>query len=253
MEKYININQNGLSIRSKLYCADVKNIKSVVVFGHGFSGHKDNRAAEKLAARIQKRHKDVALIVFDWPCHGDDASNKLRLADCMKYLDNVIGYMKSRFRTVKIYGCATSFGGYLFLKYISEKGNPFIKLALRCPAVDMYDVLTERIMTDDDLTAVEKNKPVLIGFDRKVKITKDFLTELKDNDILDLDYTLIGDDAIIIHGTKDEIVPFDVVEKFADDNGIALFSVEGADHRFSDPQKMDTAIDRIMISFSIKK
>ena len=253
MKKYININQNGLSIRSKLYCTDMKNIKSVVVFGHGFSGHKDNRAAEKLAARIQKRHKDVALIVFDWPCHGDDASNKLRLADCMKYLDNVIGYMKSRFCTDKIYGCATSFGGYLFLKYISEKGNPFIKLALRCPAIDMYDVLTERIMSDDDLSVITKNKPVLIGFDRKVKVTKEFLTELKENDITASDYASIGEDTVIIHGTKDEIVPFDVVEKFADDNGIAFYPVDGADHRFSDPQKMDTAIDRIVLSFSMKK
>ena len=252
MEKYISINQNGVSIRSKLYCTDMKDIKAVVIFGHGFSGHKDNRAAQKLAARIQKRHKDVALIVFDWPCHGDDASNKLRLADCMKYLDNVIGYVKTRFRTDKLYGCATSFGGYLFLKYIAESGDPFIKLALRCPAVDMYDVLTGRIMSDDDLAAIKKNKPVLIGFDRKVKIIKDFLAELKENDITVSDYKSIGDDTIIIHGTKDEIVPFDAAEKFAADNGIAFYPVDGADHRFSDPQKMDTAIDLILSSFSMK-
>ena len=170
----------------------------------------------------------------------------------MKYLDNVIGYVKTRFCTDKLYGCATSFGGYLFLKYIAEKGDPFIKLALRCPAVDMYDVLTGRIMSDDNLAAIKKNKPVLIGFDRKVKITKDFLAELKENDITVSDYKSIGDDTIIIHGTKDEIVPFDAAEKFAADNGIAFYPVDGADHRFSDPQKMDTAIDLILSSFSMK-
>ena len=138
------------------------------------------------------------------------------------------------------------------MKYIAEKGDPFIKLALRCPAVDMYDVLTGRIMSDDDLAAIKKNKPVLIDFDRKVKITKDFLAELKENDITVLDYKSIGDDIIIIHGTKDEIVPFDAAEKFAADNGIAFYPVDGADHRFSDPHKMDAAIDLILSSFSMK-
>lgn len=252
MEKYITINQNGVSIRSKLYCSDIRNIQSVVVFGHGFSGHKDNRAAEKLAVRIQKRHKDTALIVFNWPCHGDDASNKLRLTRCMAYLDNVIGYVKTRFCTDKIYGCATSFGGYLFLKYIAENGNPFVKLALRCPAVNMYEVLTERIMTDNDLIAINKGKPVLIGFDRKVKITKDFLAGLKENDITLADYSMIGDQTVIIHGTKDEIVSFDTVKHFSDKNGISFYPVDGADHRFSDPQKMDLAIDRILLTFSMK-
>lgn len=252
MEKYITINQNGVSIRSKLYCSDIRDIKTIVVFGHGFSGHKDNRAAEKLAARIQKRNKDTALMVFNWPCHGDDASNKLRLPDCMKYLDNVIGYVKTRFGTDWIYGCATSFGGYRFLKYIAENGNPFVKLALRCPAVNMYEVLTEKIMTDDDLIAVNKGKPALIGFDRKVKITKNFLAELKENDITLADYSMIRDQTVIIHGTKDEIVSFDTVKYFAENNGLNFYPVEGADHRFSDPQKMDLAIDRILSSFSLK-
>ena len=186
MEKYYSINRKGLSIRCKLYCADPKKIRSVVVFGHGFSGHKDNRAAEKLAQRIQKRHPETALVIFNWPCHGDDASNKLRLNDCMTYLGTVVDDVKERFRTEELYGCATSFGGYLFLKYIAEFGNPFRAVALRCPAVDMYMVLTKAIMTDAQLDTVRKGKTISVGFDRKVKITADFLSEIKEADITSL-------------------------------------------------------------------
>ena len=243
MEKYFSVNQSGCSIRCKLYCTDRKSVKKIVLFGHGFSGHKDNRAAEKLATRIQKRHADTALIVFDLPCHGDDAKGKLTLDDCMKYIGIMSDHAKKEFRTDELYGCATSFGGYLFLRYIAQNGSPFIKLALRCPAVPMYDVLTKTIMTGDDLAALGKKKPVLVGFDRKVKVTDAFITELEKSDIEQNDYSAYADDMLIIHGTKDEIVPFDTVREFAEKNGIRFVPVEDADHRFTDPKKMDFVID----------
>lgn len=252
MEKYITINQNGASIRSKLYCTDMKSIRSVIVFGHGFSGHKDTRAAEKMAARIQKRRPDAALITFDWPCHGEDASNKLRLSDCDKYLGQVIAYLNARFRPEALYACATSFGGYLFLRYIAENGCPFRKVALRCPAVNMYDSMTARIMKDGDLDLIKKGKPALVGFDRKVKITRDFLSELKECDITQIDFSSFADDIAIIHGTKDEIIPYDISKAFAEKNGLHFFTVDAADHRFTDPAKMDEAIDLIRTFFSMK-
>ena len=55
----------GKIVFSYQYCAIIRNIYSVVVLGHEFSGHKDNHAVEKLATRIQKRSKDTALIVFN--------------------------------------------------------------------------------------------------------------------------------------------------------------------------------------------
>lgn len=51
--------------KDTIYCSIIRNIYSVVVLGHEFSGHKDNHAVEKLATRIQKRSKDTALIVFN--------------------------------------------------------------------------------------------------------------------------------------------------------------------------------------------
>ena len=221
-------------------------VKRVVIFGHGFGGHKDNRAAEKFAAKIISKYKDIGVITFNWPCHGDDARKNLLLSECDMYLTYVIEYAKKRFQTEDIYAYATSFGGYLFLKYIAEHGNPFRKIALRCPAIKMYQSITNRIMTKDDRDKILKGKPVLVGFDRKIKISKQFLEDLEASDITQNDYMDFADDILILHGTKDEVISFDDSAEFADQNVIEFVPVQNADHRFTDPKTMDYAIHTII-------
>ena len=176
MEKYFDVNQSGYSVRCKLYCGDVRSIKKAVIFGHGFGGHKDNKAAEKFAGKLISKHKDFCVVTFNWPCHGDDARKNLLLDECDKYLTFVLDYVKKQFETEEIYAYATSFGAFLFLKYIAEHGyNPFRKLALRCPAITIYDSMIHRIMSQDDYDKILKGKPVLVGFDRKIKSGMPFL------------------------------------------------------------------------------
>lgn len=246
MERYYEISENSYGVRCKLYAEDPKTVRHTVIFGHGFGGHKDNKAAERFAKRMIAKHSDTAVITFNWPCHGDDMHRKLRLSDCDSYLNAVLQDTKQRFPNAAVYGYATSFGGYLFLRYISLHGNPFRKLALRCPAVDMYAVLTEHIMTEENRKDLEKGKDVLVGFDRKIKLDQPFFDELKVETILGKDFTPYMDDILILHGTKDEIVPFDIVQAFADDNLIEMITVKGADHRFIDPRKMDLANSEII-------
>lgn len=252
MEKYFKINSDKLSIQCKIYCDDLKNIESAVIYGHGFSGHKDNRAAEKFAARLLKKNSHNAVITFDWPGHGDDASSKITTERCDKYLRNVIAYVKGRWGTDKLFGYATSFGGYLFLRYIAEYGSPFQKTALRCPAVNMYKILKDTIMSEEEYMSLEKGKNVLIGFDRKVEVTPGFFDELGRYDIEKIDYKQYAENILIIQGTKDQVVSFDSVKAFAEKNLIGFIPVEDADHRFIDPLKMDAAIAEILKAFSLQ-
>ena len=92
MERYFEINERGHNIRCKIYCRDVHTVTSVVIFGHGFGGHKDNNAAARFAEKLTAKHKKSALITFDWPCHGDDVKKKLYLEDCGTYLELVVEY-----------------------------------------------------------------------------------------------------------------------------------------------------------------
>ena len=252
MQKYFDINESGYSIRCKLYCNDVHAIKKAVIFGHGFGGHKDNKAAEKFAAKLISKHREFCVVTFNWPCHGDDARKNLLLGECDTYLTTLIEYVKREFHTDEIYGYATSFGGYLFLKYIAEhKENPFRKLAIRCPAITIYDSMIHRIIPRDEYDKILKGKPVLAGFDRKIKISKSFLEELKAADITQYDYMDYADDILIIHGTKDEIIPFDKSAEFADQNVIEFVPMTNGDHRFTDPKIMDLTIHTIIDFFEL--
>ncbi len=150
MAKYLDINENGCSIRCKLYCTDPRAVRRVIVFCHGFGGHKDNKAAETFAEHAVAKRKGTAVIAFDWPCHGSDARKNLLLEDCDTYLTTVIAYVRERFATDELYAYGTSFGGYLLLKYLSEHGNPFRKVALRCPAINMLGSLMGVVSTEAD-------------------------------------------------------------------------------------------------------
>ncbi len=187
MYRYFEINEHGHNIRCKIYCRDLKSIGRVVVFGHGFGGHKDNSAAEKFAERMISKYKNTAMITFNWPGHGDDVKKNLRLADCKEYLSLVIEHIRQKYTTDEIYAYATSFGGYLVLNYIQERGNPFRKIALRCPAVNMYDVMMQTIASHEEAELLKKGKPVLVGFDRKVPVGPALLAELKEQDIRQLE------------------------------------------------------------------
>ena len=245
-----HISRNGYNVSCKLYYEDKKAVPGVVLFGHGFGGHKDNKAAERFAQRALDKLK-LCTVTFNWPCHGDDVRKKLRLEDCDGYLTAVMEDIKERYGAPRLYGYATSFGGFLFLKYILEHGNPFLKLALRCPSVDHYRVQAERILTPEELEKLQKGKEAAVGFDRKVRISPEFMDELAANDVLQYEFFDYADDIIVLHGTADEIVSFDVAKRFADDNVIEFVPIEGADHRFRDPKKMDAAIARIISFFGM--
>ena len=176
---------------------------------------------------------------------------KLLLLGGARYLLPVIREAKARFSAEKLYAYATSFGGYLVLKYVSERGNPFEKIALRCPAVDMYGVMTRDIIRNDEYDRIMKGKDVQAGFDRKVVINKAFLDALKENDLRCRDFLEWAESMLILHGTADEVVPFADGKAFAEDNLIEFLPVEGADHRFQNPVHMSLATKAVLQFFAL--
>ena len=248
MDKYFRINADKCSICCKLYRDDSGPLESLILFGHGFGGHKDNRAAERFARRVMSKNKGSALMTFDWPAHGDDVRRTLVLEDCGLYLGHVLDYIRSELHPERLLGYATSFGGYLMLRHIALNGNPFSRLALRCPVISMYGVMTGSILTEDELVRLQKGKPVPVGFDRKVEIDRRFLEDVRAFELMEKDFLPYADELLIVHGTQDEIVPYDSARRFAEENVIEFVPVEGADHRFQDPKKMDQAV-AVMLPF----
>ena len=76
-----------------------------------------------------------------------------------------------------------------------------------------------------------------------------FMEELKAFDVTDHEYFDFADNILIIHGTKDEMIPIEDTRKFADDNVIEFIPVEGANHPFQNPNHMALAISKIIEFF----
>lgn len=250
MEKLFDINDGGYSIRSKIYCKDLKNIDRVILFLHGFGSYKDTAALTRFGEKVISKYKTTAVIGFDFPCHGADARKKLVLSECCTYLELVKKYVNEHFKTDQIYIYATSFGGFITLKYIHENGNPFVKIALRSPAITMHDSLIEHAKNSGEYDKLLKGKEVLIGHERKVKVSMAFFEEIKETDLDNIEFLDYADDLLILHGTEDDTVPFDVVQQFADNNVIEFVSFEG-DHRVRNPKTMDFVIHTIITFFDL--
>lgn len=250
MEKLFDINERGYSVRCKLfYEKDLHAVENVVIVMHGFGSSKDGRSTVKFGERLMAKYHHYAALAFDWPCHGADARKKLLLDECLAYLALVVEYAQKHLGAKRVYAYANSFGGYLTLNYIAQNGNPFHKVALRAPAIQMYQTLLDN-MSADERSKVEKGKEVLLGFERKMKISKDFLDALQAADVMRHDYLDDADNLLMLHGTADEMIDIGVSKTFAENNVVELIAVEGADHPFSQPKHMDVAIQKIIGFFA---
>ena len=245
--KTFSIHEPPINIRCILYSGDAK-ITHAVVYCHGFAGHKGTKAAERFAEYMLPKYKHMAVLCFDWPCHGEDVRKKLTLADCDAYLSTVIRWVRENFAPETLDCYATSFGGYLALKYAHEHGSPFRLIALRSPAVNMHEVLSS-MLTETDRAAISKGKDAPVGFDRKIAVGQALLNELKEADIMAMGFGGIAGSVLIMHGEKDEIVPFAAAEEFAGKNGIDFIPFPKADHRFTDPKLMTEAIQYVEAFF----
>lgn len=252
MEKHFDINKDGVSIRCIYYYGkQPRDVTDIVVAAYGFGGSKENKAVLKFAERLTAKYKHFGVVCFDWPAHGADARHKFTLHESLVYFGMVTDHAKKELGAARVYAYGTSFGGYVTLAYIAKNGNPFCKIALRCPAIRLYEIMASRI-TEEEWSHLGRGREITRGYTRKIGISQEFLDELKACDITKYEYFDWADDILILQGTKDEFVSFADVKKFADDNVIEMIPVVNADHPFSDPHIMDFAIAKIIDFFDPK-
>ena len=228
-------------------------VRKAVIFTHGFSSSKNGHSAVLFRKTALSEFRDFVFVGFDWPGHGDSKEVSLRLDACVRYLDAVIADTKERFQAEEIYIHGTSFGGYMPLKYILEKGFPFELAALRCPAVDMAETFASSLATTEQLEKLRRGETVPVGLTDTVDVTMGFLEDLKKTDLIHADFRAYEGRIYFIQGTEDELVSCKTVREFARKNRILLDEVEGADHRFLNDAMMRYAILATAEYFGLEK
>lgn len=218
---------------------DIPNPKKILLGVHGFAGSKDSSALKEISCELEKQF--VTTICFDLPGHGENLSLELTLKNVLVEFAALVKYVKENYKNTPIDLFATSFGAYSALLYLLKNKNPFDRVFLRCPAVNMSTVLEKRIIKDFE--AFERDKKMALGDENNITVTWNFYQELEQNDLLKADR--IDLPITVIQGDKDDLVFFEDVKKYVEQKlpYATLIIIKGADHRFKRPQDMKQIIE----------
>ncbi|MBO6299544.1 MAG: alpha/beta fold hydrolase [Lachnospiraceae bacterium] len=211
---------------------------TVLICLHGFGGDKDSSVISALREDLDK--EGIGVITFDWPAHGESNAkdSEFTVERCQEDLDAVVGFVRQITDGLnkKISCFATSFGGYIATLYRNRHPGVFKHLILRSPAFKMADVL-KKIMSVEDFSKLRNGEQVLMGFERKMQIGKEFYESLLANPVYD---TPVEDplQVMILQGYSDDIVDPDDTISYAKRNHICLQIFYGTDHRYKKPGEL---------------
>lgn len=206
---------------------------------HGFAGDKESSVLYKLAEALCLRRG--ALVCFDFPAHGESRApdSHLRVHRCMEDFLTVADHIRQQFPGCRYGVFATSFGGYITL--LCAERIPDFRMVLRAPAVTMAETFIRRIIPcpEEEFLAAGG---AWCGFDRKMFVNADFYRDLLDNPPRIPDCPLL-----ILHGDRDDVIPFGAVERIAKAHAnVALVPFPGADHRFKGPGEVEKIVNTAM-------
>lgn len=205
---------------------------------HGFLGDSDSSVISRLAQEVTG--ENFVVIAFDLPCHGKDCKNGiLKLQDCLDYLSTLEDYISTLYNNLPTSILATSFGAYLFLRWLETSTYNFKHIFLRAPAVFMADVLKDVILPQHGTSLTElKSQNIELGYERKLTIDYGFYKDIKEHKLLGNERAILN----VIQGKKDDVVNYINNEKFFKKefkNRHKIYYLETADHRFKNNGELD--------------
>jgi len=219
---------------------------TIIIAIHGFCSSKASRAIT-LLERVETG-KGNGLVKFDWPAHGRSRAKDadFTIENCLSDLSMVVDHIKRQYPTASLIAFATSFGGYIAMLYKAAHPEAFDWTILRSPALRFGWILRDKILEDEDLSRqLEETGSFETGFDRKIRISRELIDEAdryRIEDIYEDREKWDPIDVTIIHGDADELVPYEDSVEFAEKHGIELYTVEGADHRYTGEGLLEEAV-----------
>lgn len=231
------------NIPMKIYNA--KDAQGAVIAVHGFAGSKESTAIEMLAKRVCEKGSSV--ISFDLPAHGErtEPFSEMSVQRCIDEIINVEEYAKSTIGG-KLYAFATSFGGMCLLNRLEHKPDPYDRIVLRVPAVNMARTLLTISAAFDSSFSIEKAEKYGFRFNmgKEYEIPFRFYDELMKYGCLRSSDKWSGNRLLTIWSGRDELVCPADTERFLELNPtIRSICIENSDHRMTDPENLAYALN----------
>ena len=198
-------------------------MKSIVIYCHGFGESKER--INKHASILNKHN--IGIISFDFPTHGEDKTKyeDFTIELGLKYINEVVNYIKINYPNIPISFIGASFGGYMVLNYINDKKYLFNKVFLKYPAVNFYECIKRKIRIDDSYFDNNNYYELPSGY----RIYNKIYFDSKEHDIMK-NFNKYNNNIYIIHGNMDKTVLLEDVKEFTKKNNIKLNIVDGASH-----------------------
>lgn len=220
--------------------------EKTVLAVHGFGGSKESLAIEGLAERLCPAGFRVA--APDLPCHGERCEPESELTP-ERCLADIIAVKQELMKdSGELYAFATSFGGCCILRLTELYGNPFRRIVLRVPAVNMADSLLrcmKLFQPDFTLEDAEKNG-FHVRMSRELDIPFSFYERLLE--LNEVRHCAAWDipEILTVYAGRDELVSRRDTEEFLRLNpNIRSLCIEESGHRMNQkPEYLQTALDR---------
>lgn len=235
MQKSVEIKSGKLTLRGSVHIPENldKKVPMVVIY-HGFCGNKmgPHFIFVKLSRALEKL--GIASIRFDFAGSGESDGDfkAMTFGGEIKDANNILDYVKQLdfVDKEKIALLGFSMGGAIASVIAGDRKNEINTLCLWAPAGNMQEVILSEVYIGDKYEEVMKKgtfdvEGLLLG--------KDFVEDIKKINIFER-AAKYDKKSIIIHGNKDEIVPFSTSLKYLSIYGekSELKTIDGANHIF---------------------
>ena len=209
---------------------DKKNGKKILLACHGFCSDKNSNSIKLIAERFSEIQ--IPVISFDWPAHGTNGED-LNINNCISVFKIILEEILKEFPNSEIFLYGSSFGAYLLILLLSKHlvDIKYKYCFLKSPAIKMDEILKEKLLKES-FKEYKKRGYTIKNKNKKMIIPYKFYEELKENK-LDLERIKKNiTNAMIFHGTEDEIASIEESKRLECYN-IKFTSFLGAKHSFN--------------------
>lgn len=253
MKEDLIINCNNEQVNLNIfYCHSDKIVDDVILFIHGFGGDRKSEIIKDIVFSLLQ--KNVAVVTFDLPCHGDNnyGISSFSVKNALNYIHTIETYLTTKFGIKNVHFFSTSYGAYLTLLHFKSTNNNNSKAIFRAPAILMPSIFESKILNylGKTLSIFKEEGSTVLGFSKQMQVPYSYYEELMENNIASHAFK---NKIYICQGDQDPVVELASVKDFAKNNSsnTTLEIFEGSNHSIKHFHEVPRIIEIVKEHFSL--